>query len=633
MKVLLPINHSGRMKTPSSCSFLQSPHRQLLGLLLLIWILYGRSLFFDFVLLDDPTLVLENQILHSWSLDHVQKILNPFAFRKQLGTEYLPLRDFSYLIDFSLWGKNPFGYHLTNLIFYSWGVAFLFLFLRRFPETQSLAFLATFMFVVHPIHVESVVWISARKDVMALFFFMLSLWIFPLPENHYLKRKLFFSLCFFLGALLSKMTTVILPALLWLIWKHAPLSKKVFLLPHFLLAGTFALLSIQIGQVSGTVRWEGSFWETLASLPTLLLGYGLQLLFPVALNCYYELFPLTQYPFFYLICGILSLGIVFSLWFFAPDYRFCWLWFFFTFLPVSHFIPIPFFKADRYLLLPSIGFCLAFALVWKRFLLSPSFLRKTALSLVLTAWFLLSWNYLSVWENSLSLGHYTTSQAPRLLPPQFILADAYFQEKQYDQAIRVYESLIKRNQGLWKAWFNLSRIHSLQKETSKERYALERAYILTKESPETVAQHGLTRYRKEGPPDVDVPLGVYIGSVLAFLLSEQDDFFKAREIAHSIYKQVPLWPQAPYLLGTLYTREGIRTRNGGRLTNALGFLQKALYLDPHFAEVHAKIAEVYWHRGEYEKFKEHFHQAYQIYLRYHQTEEAQTLIEWSQQFK
>ncbi|MEK7484830.1 MAG: hypothetical protein AABZ60_10925 [Planctomycetota bacterium] len=616
--------------------FLRSPYNQriqMMGLLLLLWSLYGRTLFFDFVLLDDPTLVLENQILQTCTLNHIQTILNPFYFRKQLGTEYLPLRDFSYLIDFYFWGKNPFGYHLTNLIFFSLAIVFLFLFLRQFPPTKSVAFLATCLFILHPIHVESVVWISARKDVMALCFFMLSLWRFPALESPHFKRNLFCSWIFFLGALLSKMTTVILPTILWLLWPASLWPKKIYLLPHFLLAGGFAILSIQIGQDSGTLRWEGSLMETLAVLPVLLLSGFLQLLFPVALNCYYELLPLTQYPLFYISGGICCSGILLSIWFLAPNYRFSLLWFLWTFLPVSHLIPIPFFKADRYLLLPSLGFCLGGALLWQKYLQRSRQLALFGLGVVFFCWFLLAWNYSSAWKNSIALGSYASSQSQNLVIPKLILADAYLQEKQFEKASQVYEGLVQKSPGLWKAWFNLSRTYHFQNERTKEQNALQQAYNLTKILPETVAQHGLTHYRKDGSPESDVPIGIYIGSLLAFLLSEQDNFFQAREIAHEIYKKVPFWSQAPYLLGVIYAREGIRTSNAGRLTNADGFLQKALKLDPTFAEAHAKVCEVYWQRGEYSKSKEHFRQAYQIYLEYHQIEEAQALLDWIQQFK
>lgn len=132
--------------------------------------------------------------------------------------EFLPARDFSYWLDFRIYGDEPAGFHLTNLLWYAASCAAVGYLMRAAivfcrPEWQRqagvLALLATVLFTVHPAHVEVVAWIASRKDLMAGTFGALALWAsFSAFQNGLLRGRLAAALLFFLLACLSKASAV-----------------------------------------------------------------------------------------------------------------------------------------------------------------------------------------------------------------------------------------------------------------------------------------------------------------------------------------------------------------------------------------------------------------------------------------
>jgi hypothetical protein len=162
---------------------------------------------FGFINFDDNVYVSENVI--------VQSGLPKEGFLWAFSTKYFglwnPLVWLSFMADYQLYGLHAGGYHVTNLIFHILSALLLFwLFSRMTGEIWKSAFVAAF-FALHPLHVESVAWISERKDVLSAFFWMLTLCFYVFyTEKQSVKRYLlvFFS---FVLALLSKPMVVTLP--------------------------------------------------------------------------------------------------------------------------------------------------------------------------------------------------------------------------------------------------------------------------------------------------------------------------------------------------------------------------------------------------------------------------------------
>jgi tetratricopeptide (TPR) repeat protein len=169
-----------------------------------------------FISLDDNIYVYENSYIQSglnWG-----NIARAFSFElpEKIG-HWHPLTWLSLMLDYSLFGLNPMGYHLVNLLLHILYTVFLFLILRRMTRaTWPSAFVAV-LFAIHPLHVESVAWVTERKDVLSTFFWMLTLGAYNYyVQRRELKRYALVILFFALG-LMSKPMLVTLPFVLLLL--------------------------------------------------------------------------------------------------------------------------------------------------------------------------------------------------------------------------------------------------------------------------------------------------------------------------------------------------------------------------------------------------------------------------------
>lgn len=175
---------------------------------------------FDFVNYDDGVHVLNNL--------PVRLGLSPegiaWAFSSNLNGNYIPITALSYLLDFQVYGLDPGAYHLTNLLFHMANGILLFIVMWRLTSAIWPSAFVAALFAVHPLHVESVVWISARKDVVSTSFLLLVLLVYaayarkprPVP---YLSALVLFAL-----GLMGKSMLVTLPCLLLLL-DYWPLNR------------------------------------------------------------------------------------------------------------------------------------------------------------------------------------------------------------------------------------------------------------------------------------------------------------------------------------------------------------------------------------------------------------------------
>jgi Flp pilus assembly protein TadD len=146
-----------------------------------------------------------------------------WAFTSLGKSNWVPLTWFTHMMDFQIYGFNPWGHHLTNILIHAANVSLLFLLLRKMTGAVGRSFIVAVLFAVHPLRVESVTWISERKDVVSFFFGMLAFFAYVRyaeeskktdgrPERFYLLTLLLFIL-----SLMSKATLVTFPCLLLLL--------------------------------------------------------------------------------------------------------------------------------------------------------------------------------------------------------------------------------------------------------------------------------------------------------------------------------------------------------------------------------------------------------------------------------
>jgi Tfp pilus assembly protein PilF len=176
-----------------------------------------------FINFDDTVYVYENAYVQSglnWN-----SIIQAFSSELvELSGHWHPVTWLSLMLDYQIFGLNPQGYHLMNLLFHVMNTILLFLIFHRMTEKLWPSAFVACLFAIHPLHVESVAWITERKDVLSTFFFMLTMGAYSYYVEHRGLRRYFFVLLFFVLGLMAKPMLVTLPFVLLLL-DYWPLQR------------------------------------------------------------------------------------------------------------------------------------------------------------------------------------------------------------------------------------------------------------------------------------------------------------------------------------------------------------------------------------------------------------------------
>lgn len=230
-------------------------------LILTGFLIYSRTLSFDFVAWDDDHLVYKNPLVQEFSWGTVRG-----AFTSYDPELYIPLTLFTYQVEHALFGFNPSIFHFTNVLLHILNSFLVFLLLTRWGLKRGTAFLAAIVFLVHPLNTEAVAWVSARKDLLSSAFGLLSLLLYGVFQSEQRKWYLWVSLLCFLLALLSKVTVVLLPIVLLLLdWRDGRPLKSAWRdkVPFLLLSCVFIVIAL-LGKSVNV--------QNLSLFATLLLG-------------------------------------------------------------------------------------------------------------------------------------------------------------------------------------------------------------------------------------------------------------------------------------------------------------------------------------------------------------------------
>jgi len=346
-----------------------------LGLALAVLAVFGRLAACDFVFFDDHVYVIEKaQVLSGLTPDSLW-----WALTATDAGFWHPLTWISLMIDHELWGLNPGGYHLTNVLLHLGATLLLFAGLRRLTgEVVPSGFVAA-LFALHPLHVESVAWIAERKDVLSGFFWMLTLLLYArYVERPGWGRYLPVLLSFILG-LAAKPMVVTLPMILLLldVWPGRRLTAENWRRNRRLVAGEkipMLLLGVVVGMVTVAAEHQVGALKTFTEFPlssrlaNAVVAYGFYLykaVWPAGLAVHYP-HPGT-WPSEIVVLSLAVLGAVsfLAVWRFktAPYLLVGWLWYLVSLLPVSGLIQIGSHAfADRYSYIPLTGVFIA--VVW-----------------------------------------------------------------------------------------------------------------------------------------------------------------------------------------------------------------------------------------------------------------------------
>lgn len=391
--------------------------------------LYSKALLNGFVNFDDPDYVTENPyVLKGMTIEGVY-----WAFTAIDYANWHPLTWLTHMLDAQIFGIYPMGHHMTNVLLHGANTFLLFLFLFRTTGASWLSFLVALLFGVHPLHVESVVWIAERKDVLCGFFWMLTLLAYERYSTNRCRVNYLSVLLFFAAALMSKPMAVSLPFVLLLLdywplsrtslrisgnpphgsgWKHAwtdgILPDKI---PLFLLSGASAMLTLiaqdRAGSIKGLEIWSINSVNALAAYGT----YLAKMLWPGHLVV---LYPYTPQPTWKaMVSGFVVIGVSVLVWRYrARGYLVTgWIWYLITLLPVSGIFRIgEHYIADRYTYIPLIGPFIAISWgIWE-IARKNNTGKKVALiaaATVVTFYCIKTWNQIPYWRDSVLLFRHT----------------------------------------------------------------------------------------------------------------------------------------------------------------------------------------------------------------------------------
>ncbi|WP_212637878.1 tetratricopeptide repeat protein [Desulfocicer vacuolatum] len=495
-----------------------------------------------------------------------------WAFTAVYAKNWHPLTWLSHMIDIQIFGMNPFGHHLTNLIFHLFNSFLLFLILQRMSDFYWKSLIVMALFALHPMHVESVAWISERKDVLSTFFWMLAIWSY----TYYVKKtsiKLYLPVCAcFILSLLAKPMAVTFPFVLLLL-DHWPLGRwkktsvkthncKILQHPlHILILEKIPLFLISVTSCAITFYAQnkggalGSF--ELYSLKTRVANaiisytrYIFKMLYPFDFGILYPHPGMPQLHFLIIASLFLILMTGLSI----LTFRRCpwmftgWFWYLGILFPVIGIAQVGAQgMADRYTYTPMIGIYIL--VVWA---IEHLFYTK-------------------------KLSKKTMSSLSGLLVPILVVALSiltFHQSRYWKDSATLFQHTIDITNNNYIAHNNLANAMMKNGQIKKAIFHYSEALLIK--------------------PDYSLALG-NIGIAFA-KLGRTDDALK------SYLKALAIDPENEEIL----TNMGNVFSNSENKENAIDYYEKAIFYNPDYVKAHINLGNLLMKSGDLDKAKSHY---------------------------
>jgi tetratricopeptide (TPR) repeat protein len=523
-----------------------------------------------------------------------------WAFQSGEAANWHPLTWISHMMDCDLYGLNPGGHHLTNLLFHIANTLLLFLLLKEMTGALWRSACVAALFAWHPLHVESVAWASERKDVLSAFFWMLTLLAYArfadLSKVQSPKSKIFYVLALLLFAcgLMSKPMVVTLPFVLLLLdfwplnrlrlpdfgagsnfekcpaqntaaksWMRAAIFLVAEKIPFFALAATASAVTFLVQKTAGAF-WQSPLPMRMANAALAYVRYLSKLFWPTDLAIVYP-YP-HHWPILFVIGAALLLITWSALFIFRskqnPYLIVGWLWFLGTLVPTIGLVQVGAQSmADRYTYISSIG--LFILVVWGMndlFDLRPE--RKKFLPLaggaILVGCLAVTSLQLNYWQSSIQLFFHAVSVTTDNYVADNTLGKAFERAGDKKKALFLYSETVHLEPRYPQGQFNLAM--SLL-EYGKTDDALAHLKIAANLTPQD--------------PDIQYDLGTY------FL--QHDQLEEAAQRFNIALTDRPEFPEAHNALGSVLSRQS-------RLDEAIAQFSEALRLKPVFVVAHLNLA-------------------------------------------
>jgi protein O-mannosyl-transferase len=439
---------------------------------------------------DDPQYVSDNYGIRDLSADNLTKM-----FTKPLAGNYQPLTILSYALDYRFWKRDPKGYHITNVVLHVLCTLAVFWLVLLLARSAAAATVASLFFGIHPLHVESVAWISGRKDVLYTLFYLLACIFYARWIAGGRKRPVAYAgalLCFALS-LLSKAMAVTLPAALALIdWHHSKSVRwrrwAVELLPFLALSAVFGVTAIVMQREEKAIQEFALFpvHERILFAFYAVQDYLVRAIVPVKLSAIYPYpdriggaLPAAYYLAPVLVAAVAAL-VIWSLRR-TREVAFGMLFFLANVALVLQLIPVGnAIVADRYTYLSFVGFGFILGTGFHRSARSPSVMRALGIVGVVAAVSLTvaTRARCEVWKDSIHLWNDTLSKYPNVSLAYNNRALSYMTRGDYDLALADLGKALSIYPDYYHALLNRGNIAYLRRQYDSALADLERAVKL-----------------------------------------------------------------------------------------------------------------------------------------------------------
>ncbi len=543
---------------------------------------------------DDDDYVINNELLTA--SDGWQRIW----FSLDSPSQYFPLTYSTFRIEHALWDLNTTGYHWVNLLLHVANALLIWAVLTRLKVPG--AWLAAAIFALHPVQVESVAWITERKNVLMGFFFLLTLlaWIGFVEERTRRPWLLYcLALVLYVLALSAKATACTLPAALFLIlW----LRKKPINMRRLVQIVPFLVLGIAMGLLA--VWWERYHQGTshavfpfLSPIERILVAsravwfYLSKLIWPSNLTFIYprwDISPAHLLDYIWLLAGV---GACVAIWFlrryFGRGVEVAAAFFVATLSPVLGFIMLFTFRytfvADHYQYLACIGpvalasaGIVSLADIFKQY----RAVIVSAAVLVVAILGTLTWRQATMYSDIETLWRTTLARNPECWMAHTNLGLVLFQKGQIDNAIAHYRSALQMQPDWWDAEYNLGTALLAKGQVDEAILHCEKAVSMRPTDPDAQVSLGNALIQK-GRIDEAIP------HYQKAIMSRPDDFLARYGLGHALLEK-------------------------GELDGAIQVFRAALLIRPSNADCHTTLAIALDEKGEPAEAIQHYKQALEL---------------------
>lgn len=611
---------------------------------LLVITVYANSLNNSFVW-DDKALVTKNSLIKNWH--NLPKFFTTHLYYGSGHNSdfYRPFQQLSLFLDYSVWGLNPLGFHITNIILHALNAVLIYLFLELLFKRREIPLISALLFAIHPIHTQAVTYIAGRADLLALGFLLLAMLMFikyRACENEKNKWYYLGTIVFFVFALLSRESAVVFPFLLLLYgvsfrreWVSPAKFKSNFCgyIPFFLLLSIYIALRLTILDFmplgSGLLGGRTNLYLRAITFPRIVFTYIRLLFFPLNLHMQYSTdFAVSFFRLPVFVSNVLLIFLLFAVvWLYKKSklFFFAIAWFFLALLPHSNIIPLNAVVAEHWLYVPSIGFFILFSAGLVRLSElttdNPAVRRKILIFIlvpILGTYSVLTVKRNTCWKDELTIYKDTLKYSPFNVRVRNNLGLVYKNMGEYEKAVKEFEKAIKLKHDYVRGYHNLGVVYFEQKKYEQaigyynkaieidpgyaDSYAsLGGVYFLQKRYDEAIQECRKAITLRENNAEAYNNLGA--------VYSSRNEYNKATECFERAIEINPDFVTSYNNLIEIYLPQK-------QYSEAVRTCKKALNLKEGLEKTHNSLGVAYSHLSKYKQAAEHYKKAIDINSNY-----------------